>query len=138
MLEIDGVTESITLCVFDVTTMSAIMFGRSVDVPTVDRVKGPCSLRISLLVQPMGTRGILLYSNGPLRWACAEMVGVALDWRSRLRVISVCGKSLSHKVSGKSSETPASMLRKCALKFQLATSVALHLWQPGGTSSYSM
>ena len=50
MLEVDGVTESVTLCVFDVTAMSAIMFGRSVDVPTVDRVKGPCSSRIGLLV----------------------------------------------------------------------------------------
>ncbi len=33
--------------------------------------------------------------------------------------------------------TPAKMLRKWALKLCLATSAALHLWQPGGTNSIS-
>lgn len=53
------------------------------------------------------------------------MEGVALDCRRRLIVISAWGNSLSHSFRGKSSETPARMLRKCALKFLMATSAAL-------------
>ncbi len=33
--------------------------------------------------------------------------------------------------------SPAKMLRKWALKLRIATLAALHLWQPGGTSSIS-
>ena len=50
-------------------------------------------------------------------------------------MISVCGRSLSHKLGGKSSATPASTLRKWALKFRIATSAAFCQWHPGGTSS---
>ena len=71
----------------------------------------------------------------PLRCAYADTFGVALDCRIRLTVISVCGRSLSHKLGGKSSATPASTLRKWALKFRIATSAALRRWHPGGTSS---
>jgi hypothetical protein len=49
----------------------------------------------------------------------------------------VCGSSLSHNDMGKLSAVPASTLRKWALKFQMATSAALRLWQPGGTNSIS-
>ena len=53
----------------------------------------------------------------------------------RLSVISVCGSSRSHRLIGKSSATPANTLRKCALKFRMATSAAFLLWHPGGTNS---
>eukprot|EP00956_Cyclotella_meneghiniana_P007283 scaffold9923_cov20-Cyclotella_meneghiniana.AAC.1 len=65
----------------------------------------------------------------------AEIVGVAFDCRRRLRVISVCGKSLSHRLGGKLSAVPANTLRKCALKLRIATSAALRRWHPGGTNS---
>ncbi len=68
-------------------------------------------------------------------WAYADTVGVALDCRNRLTVISAWGSNLSQSCFGKSSATPARMLRKCALKLRIATSAALRLWQPGGTSS---
>ena len=68
-------------------------------------------------------------------WAYADTVGVALDWKSKLIVTSACRSSRSQRSLGKSSETPAMMLMKCALKFRMSTSAALRLWAPGGTSS---
>ena len=64
-------------------------------------------------------------------------MGVAFDCRSRLRVISVCGSSLSHRWSGNDSAVPASMLRKWDLKLRMATSAAFRRWHPGGTNSNS-
>ena len=61
--------------------------------------------------------------NGPNRCAYANTLGVALDWHSKLRVILVCGRSLSQRWSGNESAVPARMLRKCALKFLMATLV---------------
>ena len=69
--------------------------------------------------------------------AYAETVGVAFDCRSRFRVISVCGSSLSHKWSGNDSAVPASTLRKWDLKLRMATSAAFRRWHPGGTISKS-
>ena len=84
---------------------------------------------------PIGASGILLELNGPLRWESAETLGVALDFRNRLIVISACGRSLSHNDGGKSGTVPASIPRKCALKFRMATSAAFLWCVPGGTSS---
>ena len=52
-------------------------------------------------------------------------------------MISACGSSRSHRFSGKSSATPAITLRKCVLKFRIATSAAFRRWHPGGTNSIS-
>ena len=65
----------------------------------------------------------------------ADTLGEALDWRRRFNVISACGSNLSRRLGGKSSATPARMLRKCALKLHMATSAALQQWHPGGTNS---
>jgi hypothetical protein len=46
---------------------------------------------------------------------------VALDCRMRLNVISVCGRSRSHRLEGKSAATPAMKLSKWALKLRMAT-----------------
>jgi len=73
------------------------------------------------------------------RCAYADTFGVALYWCKMLIVISVCCESSrSHSEGGKSSMVLASTLKKCTLKFQITTSVALHLWHPGGTSSISI
>ena len=45
------------------------------------------------------------------RCAYADTVGVELDCCWRLRVISVCGSNLSHRLGGKSLGFPARMLR---------------------------
>ncbi len=52
-------------------------------------------------------------------------------------MILVCGSSRSHKVGGKLSDTPASTLRKWALKLCMATSAAFRRWHPSGTNSMS-
>jgi hypothetical protein len=65
------------------------------------------------------------------------MLEVALDCHIRLIVILVCGSSRSQRFGGKSLVTPAKTLRKWALKLRMATSAALHLWQPGGPNSIS-
>ena len=52
-----------------------------------------------------------------------------LECWMRLIVILVC------ESSGKSSDTPASTLRKWALKLHMATSAAFRQWYPGGTNS---
>ena len=70
----------------------------------------------------IGASGILLQSNGPLRWAYAKSFGVTLDWRNRL-------------IGGKYCAVPASKLRKCALKFHMNTSAAFSRCVPGGTRS---
>ena len=57
----------------------------------------------------------------------ADTVGVALDWQMRFTVISACGSNLSQRLIGKSSAVPANILRKCALKFLIATSAAFLL-----------
>ena len=83
---------------------------------------------------PIGAIGIFLQLNGPLRWEYSETLGVALDCRNRLIVISACGWSLSHNDGGKSGAVPTSMLRKCALKFRMATSDAFLQCVPGGNN----
>ena len=65
----------------------------------------------------------------------AKTLGVALDYINRLIVISACGSSLYHNDEGISGVLPSSILRKCALKFRMATSAAFLLCAPGGTSS---
>ncbi len=50
-------------------------------------------------------------------------------------MISICSRSWSHRLSGKLSATPASILRKCVLMLSMATSAAFYWWQPCGTSS---
>ena len=84
---------------------------------------------------PIGVIGILLKLNGPLRWAYDETLGVAFDCCNRLIVISASDISLSHNDGGKSGAVPASILRKCALKFRIATSAAFLRCVPGGTNS---
>ena len=84
---------------------------------------------------PIGASGILLQFNGPLRWAYAKTLGVALDYRNRLIVISSCGKSLFHDDGGKSCAVPISIIRKCALKFRMATSAEFLRCVPCGISS---
>ena len=67
-----------------------------------------------------------------------ETVGVALDCRNRLSVISVCGRRWSHNEGGKSLAVTANTLKKWALKFGMAASAAFLWWQPGGTSSIAI
>ena len=64
----------------------------------------------------------------------AKTLGVALDYINRLIVISACGSSLSHNDDGISGAVPSSILRKCALKLCMETSVAFLWCVPGGTS----
>ncbi len=67
----------------------------------------------------------------------AKILGVALDCQIRFIVMSVCGSSQSQRFGGKLLATPAKTLRKWALKLRMATSAALHLWQPVSTNSMS-
>ena len=53
-------------------------------------------------------------------------MGIAFDWCKRFREILVCGNNMSHRCSGNNSAVPASTLRKCDLKFRMATLAALH------------
>jgi hypothetical protein len=78
-----------------------------------------------------------VYSKGPLRYAYAKTLGVALDCQIRLILILVFGSSGSQRFGGKSSATPAKMLRKWALKLRMATLAVLRLWHPGGINSMS-
>ena len=84
---------------------------------------------------PIGAIVILLELKGLLRWAYAETLEVALDCCNRLIVISACGSSMYQNDGGKSSAVPASILRKCAFKFRMATSATFLRCVPGGTNS---
>ena len=84
---------------------------------------------------PLVPGAYFFQSKGPLRCAYAYTLGVALDCPRRLIVASACGSSRSHNVGGELVAVPTNMLRKCALKFRMATSAALRRWQPGGTNS---
>ena len=84
---------------------------------------------------PIGDSGILLYLNGPLRWAYAKTFGVALYCHNRLMFISACVRSLYHNYGGKYRAVPASILRKRDLKFCMATSAAFLRCVPGGNNS---
>ena len=72
---------------------------------------------------PKGASSILLKSNTPKRWACADTVGVELDCRSRFTVNSAWGSSLSQSDIGKEGLTPARMEMKWFLKILMPASV---------------
>ena len=58
-----------------------------------------------------------------------------MDCCNRLIVISACGRSLYHNDDVKYVALPASILRKCALKFCMATSAEFLWCVPGVTRS---
>ena len=65
----------------------------------------------------------------------SETLGVELDFHKKLIVIKACGRIMSHNDGGKYGAVPASILRKCAFKFRMATSAAFLGCVPGGTIS---
>ena len=77
--------------------------------------------------QPSGAKGILLKSNIPKRWACAETVGVEFDCLSRFTVNSAWGSSLSHNDRGKEGSVPDNMEMKWLLNFFSPTSAMFFL-----------
>ena len=60
---------------------------------------------------PKGAMGVASKLKGPLKCSQAEMTGAMLDWRRRFRVISVCGRSVSHRKLENVLDSPARMDR---------------------------
>ena len=66
----------------------------------------------------------------------SDTFGVAFAYRIKFTCISVCGMSLSHRLSGNNPSTPHSTDLKCPLKVCIPFS-AKFLWcVPDGTNSY--
>ena len=87
-----------------------------------------------IILNPRGTKGVALYSNGPLYYSQADILGLRVACLKRLIVNSVCVNRLSHIYFGKSGSTPASIARNWALKVLIALSALFRLWTLGGTS----
>ncbi len=64
----------------------------------------------------------------------ADIVGTALDWRRRLRVVIVWGKSLSHRRIWNVLSMPASTALKWVFNVWIACSARFCLWLFGGSS----
>ena len=88
--------------------------------------------------QPGGPSSVRLKSNVPFTWAHADNVGLILEPHKRLRVISACGSSRSHKCRGKSLSALHSPAMKWFWKVHMALSAALHRCTAGGTNWKSM
>ena len=58
--------------------------------------------------------------------------------RSKLRVMSACGRSFSHRIKGKSGSVLQRPAMKWFLKVRMARSAALRRWMWGGASWKSM
>ena len=73
-------------------------------------------------------------STAALNNSHADLVGLRVDCRKKLRVVSVWGRRWSHNNFGELGAMPARMDKKCALNVQIARSTALRMWMSGGTS----
>ena len=85
---------------------------------------------------PRGPTSVASKLNGPLKYSYAEIMGSILDWQRRLSVSSIWGRSRLQRFLGKSTETPAKIVRKCSLKVQIALSAAFRQCMSGGNSWY--
>ena len=64
--------------------------------------------------EPSEAMGVASKLKGPLKCSQADMAGAMLDWRRRLKVSSVWGRSLSQRKGGKVVDTPVRIERKWA------------------------
>ena len=83
---------------------------------------------------PKGARGVELKSKEPFNAAYADSLGLYQHGRRRFRVVSHCGRSLSHSLAGKFEGAVQRHDMKCALKVWIARSAMLRLCRCGGTS----
>ena len=67
-------------------------------------------------------------------WACAESLGLTLKPRSRFRVWSAWGSSLSHRFIGKLGGVEHRPAMKWFLNVWIALSALLRRWRPDGVS----
>ena len=80
----------------------------------------------------IGPSGVESKLSGLLKCSHADTAGAMVDWRRRLSLSSVCGRSWSHRKFGGELKIPVRIARKCALKVWMALSAALHRWKFGG------
>ena len=88
---------------------------------------------------PSGASGVLLWSNMPLRAACADNFVLKRQLQSRFRVKFSCSRKQSHSFDGYPGLAAQTHVIKCALNIWMARLAAFCLWGcgvPADTWSY--
>jgi hypothetical protein len=85
-------------------------------------------------LQHTRAKGVLLKSNGPLKYSQADIFGLIVAWRSRLTVNLAWGRSRSQRYGRNAASTPARMKRKWFLKCSIIFLALFHRCMSGGTS----
>ena len=63
-------------------------------------------------LQPMGAKGVVLKSKGPLKYSHGKIFGLAVAWQSKLLASSAWGSRRSQRYGRNAASTPARIERK--------------------------